>query len=388
MFVARRGLCDHVASDHGFCQMPDPRTPIPRSHQHGDFAREETRLAHRNHGLLLELLRHDVTPAGAHYLLTHFDIPWVPDAAAWRLELGGLIEQPGSLSLDVLQARPSVDELVTLECAGNGRALIEPRWQSQPWHEEAVGTARWGGTLLAPLLEERGIRDGVANVVFEGADRGIDGAVEHAFARSLTLDQIRDSGAMLAWSMNGMPLLPQHGFPLRLIVPGWFGMASVKWLSRITLIDTAFDGYQQTRTYVYRQAPDDEGVPVQGLNVRALMAPPGIPDWYSRERVADPGVQRVFGRAWSGHGVPVERVEVCVGGQWHDATLEPTLGRYAWRAWHWDWPATPGHHTLMCRATDATGRIQPLEPVWDTAGFGNNGCQRVSVWVRDAAAAT
>ena len=368
--------------------MADPLNPTPRTHQHGDFAREETRLAHRNHGVLLELLRHDLTPVGAHYLLTHFDVPWVPDAADWRLDIGGLVERPSSVSLAELQSRPYAEEIVTLECAGNGRALIEPRWQSQPWHDEAVGTAAWGGTLLAPLLEERGLGDGVVDVVFKGADRGIDGGVEHAFARSLTLDQIRESGALLAWSMNGQPLLPQHGFPLRVIVPGWFGMASVKWLSRITLIDTPFDGYQQRKTYVYRQDAADEGVPVRGLNVRALMVPPGIPDWYSRTRVALPEAQRLFGRAWSGHGVPIERVEVSVDGEWHDATLAAPVGRFAWCAWHWDWQATPGPHELMCRATDANGRTQPIEPVWDTAGFGNNACQRVSVWVRDTAADT
>lgn len=342
----------------------------------------ETRLAHRNHGMLLELLQHDVTPAGAHYLLTHFDVPYVPSAGDWTLELGGMLDRRTALTLEDLQARPPAEETVTLECAGNGRALLEPRWQSQPWHDEAVGTATWGGTQLAPLLDELGIQSEAQDIVFEGVDRGIDGGVEHVFARSLTPAQVRETNALLVWRMNGQPLLPQHGFPLRLVVPGWFGMASVKWLHRITVIDKPFDGYQQVRTYRYRQHADDPGQPVQRLNVRSLMVPPGIPDWYSRERVVTAGEQVVFGRAWSGAGAPVTRVEYGVDGVWQDAELLPAVGRFAWCGWRATWTAIPGHRELRCRATDAEGNVQPLDPVWDTAGFGNNACQCVSVWVK------
>lgn len=343
----------------------------------------ETRLAHRNHGLLLELLAHDVTPVGAHYLLTHFDVPYVASADDWRLHIEGLVSRPAAFDLAALQARPYCEEVVTLECAGNGRAHIEPRWQSQPWHDEAVGTGRWGGTLLAPMLDELGLHDSVQEVVFEGVDWGVDGGVEHVFARSLTPAQIRDSQAMLAWQMNGQPLLPQHGFPLRLVVPGWYGMASVKWLSRIRCIDSGFEGYQQRQTYRYRHAAGDPGEPVQMLRVRSLMVPPGRPDWYSRERVARAGEHRLQGRAWSGAGVPIERVEVAVDGVWQDAEVGKPVGRFAWSGWHAHWRAVPGQTTLVCRATDAEGRCQPLEPVWDAAGFGNNACQRVSVWVRE-----
>ncbi|MEM6986446.1 MAG: sulfite oxidase [Pseudomonadota bacterium] len=363
--------------------MTDPFNPPERTHQHGDFSRMETRLAHRNHGLLLELLQHDVTPVGAHYLLTHFDVPYIAPSDAWTLQCDGLVDRPRTFSMAELMARPYEEEVVTLECAGNGRALVEPRWQSQPWHEEAVGTARWGGTRLAPLLAELGVADAVEDVVFESCDWGIDGGVEHVFARSMTREQIQTTGALLVWQMNGQPLLPQHGFPLRVVVPGWYGMASVKWLARISCIDTPFQGYQQVQTYRYRQAAGDEGIPVQQLKVRSLMAPPGIPDWYSRERVARAGPVEVVGRAWSGRGVPIERVEVAVDGEWSDADVQPAIGRYAWSKWQWSWQASPGHVELMCRATDAEGQQQPIEPAWDAAGFGNNACQRVSVWVRE-----
>src|SRR5689334_21483565 len=194
---------------------------------------EELGLAGRNHALPLEALRHELTPIGLHYLLIHFDIPAV-DATAWRLRVDGLVDRPLELSLDDLKARPTRTETVTLECAGNGRALLAPRALSQPWLREAVGTAAWTGTPLAPLLEEAGVADGATEVVFTGLDRGIQGEVEHAYARSLPLDEARRDDLLLAYAINGEPLPPQHGYPLRLVVPGWYGMTHVKWLDTIT----------------------------------------------------------------------------------------------------------------------------------------------------------
>ena len=182
--------------------------------------------------------------------------------------------------------------------------------------------------------------------------------------------------------MNGAPLLPQHGFPLRLIVPGWYGMASVKWLDRIEVIDRPFDGHQQVGTYIYRQSADEPGTPVTTMRVKSLMVPPGIPDVYTRCRLIDRGPVKLRGRAWSGAGHDIDKVEVAVDGNWAEATLEPRLGQYAWRGWTFDWQAAPGEHELMCRASDSTGAIQPLEPVVDMTGFGNNAVQRLSVTVR------
>ena len=182
--------------------------------------------------------------------------------------------------------------------------------------------------------------------------------------------------------MNGAPLLPQHGFPLRLVVPGWYGMASVKWLSRIEVIGEPFDGHQQAGTYVYRKNPDDPGTPVTTVRVKSLMVPPGLPDVYTRSRLVDKGPVLLFGRAWSGAGVAINKVEVAVDEQWLDATLDPELGQYAWRGWSFQWQASIGEHELMCRATDSNGEIQPLEPRFDLAGFGNNAVQRLNVTVR------
>lgn len=219
-------------------------------------------------------------------------------------------------------------------------------------------------------------------MVFYGTDRGLDQGVEHDYGRSLTPSHALDEDVMLVWAMNGAPLLPQHGFPLRLIVPGWYGMASVKWLDRIEVIDRPFDGFQQVVTYVYRESANDTGTPITAIRVKSLMVPPGIPDWYSRRRLVDQGPVELFGRAWSGSGVPIRRVEVAVDGVWQDAVLEAGSGRYAWSGWRTRWHATPGNYELMCRATDANGEAQPIEPPFDQSGLGNNAAHRVQVTVR------
>lgn len=348
----------------------------------GPFSEAEVRLANRNPGTLLEGLRYDLTPAGLHYLLIHFDVPFVPSADDWTVAIGGLVERPLRLSLDDLKQRPERTLTVTLECAGNGRAGISPRRQSQPWKHEAVGTAEWTGTPLGPILKEAGLAANAHDVVFYGRDRGFSGGIEHDYGRSLSPAQALGDDVLLVWAMNGAPLLPQHGFPLRLIVPGWYGMASVKWLERIEVIDRPFDGYQQVGTYLYQECEDEPGVPITTILVKSLMVPPGLPDVYTRSRLVDRGRVPLFGRAWSGGGTGIEKVEVAVNGQWHAATLDPEIDRYAWRGWHFEWEAVPGEHELMCRATDRSGAVQPLEPGFDLGGFGNNAVQRVAVTVR------
>jgi sulfane dehydrogenase subunit SoxC len=343
---------------------------------------DELRLAARNAGMPLEALRYDVTPLGLHYLLVHYDIPDV-DPASWRLPVGGHVERPVTLDLASLQRRPRTTTRVTLECAGNGRARLHPRPVSQPWVDEAVGTADWTGTPLAPLLAEAGPRAGAVDVAFTGADHGVERGVEQDYARGLSLDDALTGDALLAWEMNGVPLLPQHGAPVRLVVPGWYGMASVKWLTRIDVLDTPFTGYQNAVAYRYRQSADDDGEPVTRIRPRALVAPPGFPDFMSRARVVDEGRHVLVGRAWCGTA-PVERVEVSTDGgrSWHDAELGPSAGRWAWRRWSWRWDAEPGRYELTCRATAADGTVQPVDQPWNRGGMGNNMAQRVPVLVR------
>jgi DMSO/TMAO reductase YedYZ molybdopterin-dependent catalytic subunit len=360
--------------------------PIPRfaerTHAHGDFAREEVSLANRNSGLPLEALRHDVTPAGLHFLLTRFDVPYVESRQDWRVEVCGCVRNPLTLSLAQVQRLPAKTLRVTLECAGNGRANLSPRWQTQPWEYGAVGTAEWTGTPLRAILERAGLKRETVDIAFFGADRGFDGGDEHNYGRSLAAARAIDDDILVAWEMNGAPLPPQHGFPLRLLVPGWFGMASVKWLTRIEALAQPFTGYQQVRNYIYRQKPGDAGTPVSILRVKSLMVPPGIPDFYTRQRTVEAGPVGLIGRAWSGGGRPVARVQVGIDGAWSEAALDPPEHKYAWQEWRYRWNAKPGEYELTCRATNADGETQPLDPPWDHAGFGNNAVQRVAVTVR------
>jgi sulfane dehydrogenase subunit SoxC len=349
----------------------------------GDVTADELRLAARNHGIPLEALRAPITPAGLHYLLIHYDIP-VVDATAWRLRVDGNVERPLTLSLDDLRARPAETRAVTLECAGNGRARLEPRPISQPWLTEAVGTAEWTGTPLRPLLEEAGLGAATIEILFRGLDRGIEGGVEQLYERSLPLAEAVGPDALLAYAMNGEPLPAQHGFPLRLVIAGWYGMAHVKWLDAIVALTEPFDGYQQTTGYRMYAADGEAGELVTRMVPRSLTVPPGIPDFLTRERFVDAGPCRLEGRAWSGWA-PITRVEVSVdgGATWDEAQLDTPLGDRAWRGWTYAWDAAaPGSHVISSRATDADGRTQPVDPAWNLKGYANNAVERIAVTVR------
>jgi len=359
-----------------------PFTPYPpRPQLEGNYTRDELALAYRNSALPLEALAFDVTPLGLHYTLSHFDIPRL-DAARYRLRVAGRVARPLALTLDEIRAMPARTQRVTLECAGNGRGLMSPRSQSMPWLSEGVGTAEWTGTPLSNVLEHAGVLPDTADIAFFGADRGYDRGVEHDYGRSLVPAAAMAEEVLVAWAMNGAPLAPQHGHPLRLVVPGWFGMASVKWLTRIEALARKFDGQQQAVGYHYRSRHDDPGVPITVQKVKSLMIPPGIPDWYTRRRLVDRGTVPLAGRAWSGAGSAVTKVEVAVNGAWHEAELEPQRHRHAWQGWRWDWRAGPGEYELACRATDGAGAAQPDVPVWNVSGMGNNAVHRVPVTVR------
>jgi sulfane dehydrogenase subunit SoxC len=346
----------------------------------GRYTREELALAARNRGMPLEALRYDVTPAGLHYLLIHFDIPGI-DAARWRLDISGEVEAPFSVDLAELRGLPAVTRRVTLECAGNGRGQTSPRYPSVPWLEEGVSTAEWTGVPLHLLLARARLRSTARDIVFHGADRGIDRDTEHAYARSLVpADALREE-VLLAYAMNGAPLQPQHGAPVRVVVPRWYGMASVKWLLRIEAIDRPFDGLQQIASYHFRRVPGEQGEPCRFMRVNSLMMPPGIPDFYTRRRVLQAGTVTIAGRAWSGAG-RVQTVQFGVDGLWREARLEAPEHPHAWQAWTAEWQAAPGEHELACRAADVSGNVQPLQAEPDLSGFGNNCVQRIAVTAR------
>lgn len=367
--------------DHHPVDIPNAAARIAESGE--GVSLEELQLAARNHGMPLEALRCDVTPIGLHYLLVHYDIP-ATDTGSWELTIGGRVDRPARVTFEELAALPKRTLPVTIECAGNGRAWLTPRPVSQPWLTEAVGTAEWTGTPLAPLLARCGARRDAADVVFTGADHGIERGVEQDYARALSLADASHPDVLLAYEMNGQPLPPQHGAPVRLVVPGWYGMAHVKWLRSIEVLDHEFTGFQNDHAYRFKSDADERGEPVTRMRPRALLIPPGFPDFMSRTRVVDMGVHELVGRAWSGSG-PVTRVQVSAdcGLTWADAVLDPLASPWEWQRWRFSWRAEiAGAAELWCRATDVTGAIQPLEQPWNRQGMGNNMIQKVPVIVR------
>jgi DMSO/TMAO reductase YedYZ molybdopterin-dependent catalytic subunit len=338
-------------------------------------------LVHRAHPLncetpLSELVGGVVVPTARFYVRNNFPIPSL-DAADFRLRVNGLVDRPLTLGLRELQNMRSQTEVVTLECAGNGRTLFDPPVPGERWQYGAVSTAEWTGVPLVEVLDRAGVRSGAAEVRFRGADGGeVDkrrGTIR--FERSLTLDQARESDAILAYAMNGEPLPIQHGYPLRLVVPGWYGVASVKWLTEIEVTDQPFDGYYQAERYVYYWTREGREVrePVTLQKVRALITEP------APGQEAAPGELVVRGVAWSG-AAPVARVEVSVdGGDWREARLVGERKRHSWQ-W-WELIAgfeRRGDVTLRARATDLAGRTQPDRAEWNKLGYGNNGIHEVT----------
>jgi DMSO/TMAO reductase YedYZ molybdopterin-dependent catalytic subunit len=375
--------CARVVASGG-CGSPLPvsdTTPALDPEEICQHAIDAGLLVHRAHPLncetpLSELVGGVVVPTARFYVRNNFPIPKL-DAADFRLRVGGLVDRPLSLSLRDLQNMRSQTEVVTLECAGNGRTLFDPPVPGERWQYGAVSTAEWAGVPLVEILDRAGVRSGAVEVRFRGADGGeVDkrrGRIN--FERSLSLDQARESDAILAWAMNGEPLPIQHGYPLRLVVPGWYGVASVKWLTEIELSDQPFDGYYQTERYVYYWSRDGREVrePVTLQKVRALITEP------APGQEASPGELVVRGVAWSG-AAPISRVEVSLdGGEWREARLVGERKRHSWQ-W-WELIARferRGDVTLRARATDLAGRSQPEHAEWNKLGYGNNGIHEVT----------
>ena len=251
----------------------------------------------------------------------------------------------------------------------------------------AVGGGRHGALArrpLAALLDAAVPSERAVEVVFTGLDRGVEGEVEQRYERSLPLDAARDAGCVLAYELNGAPLPPQHGFPLRLVVPGWYGMTNVKWLSAITVVEEPFSGYQVATGYRVRQNEDEEGRPVTHMRTRSLMVPPGIPDFLTRERIVDRGPVEIQGRAWSGRA-PIVRVEVSVDG----GTTCPMPGSSAIPTTGGRGPAgrtagkrrSKGVHALL-QGDRRDGGDAAARALWNLGGYENNAVQRIPVVVR------
>ncbi|HEY4273109.1 MAG TPA: sulfite oxidase [Candidatus Udaeobacter sp.] len=326
-----------------------------------------------------------LTPTKSFYVRTHFPIPTI-DRDAWWLHVEGEVEKAFAINYEQLKAFESVTVPVTLECAGNNRLFLEPKVKGVQWHLGAVSTAEWTGVYLSTLLDRASLKPNACEVILEGADCGMveepkGPSGELTFARSIPLDKARRD-VLLAYKMNGDDLPPEHGFPVRAIVPGWYAMASVKWLQRIIVTDRPFTGYYQTIDYAYWAKRENvaELTPLTEMQVKAEIAHPP-----EDEIVPANTSVCVRGAAWA-CDAEITKVELSTdgGATWNDARLIGESKRNAWRFWEFDWqtPSQPGKRTLIARATDSLGRTQPVTRDHDRGTYMINHLLPIEVEVR------
>jgi DMSO/TMAO reductase YedYZ molybdopterin-dependent catalytic subunit len=318
-------------------------------------------------------LERELTPAAQVYVRSNFATPALP-GDDHRIAVGGVVREPFAITVGELRALSRATATVTMECAGNDRLSMRPLPPGELWRSGAVSTARWTGVPLRALLERAGVASDAVEILVEGADRGqVDdepGVV--AFARSLPLADALDPRVLLALEMNDAPLTPAHGAPVRLVVPGWYGMASVKWVARVEALARPFAGRFQARRYVY-----DDGAggvrPVTRMRVKSAIVAP------ADGAVLPPGRVTVRGWAWSGDG-DIARVEVDAGAGWQEARLGAPASAHAWTPWATEVElAAAGRYALRSRAHDAAGNVQPEVPPWNRLGYGNNAVRPVLV---------
>ncbi|WP_200822109.1 sulfite oxidase [Caballeronia arvi] len=290
-----------------------------------------------------------ITPNKSFFRVAHYNKPII-DATAWNLEITGSVKKPVTLTLPAIKALPRQEVVFTLECSGN---------HGFPWFTSGIGTAKWAGTPLAPLLKQAAVRDQASEVVFWGSDEGVEEVrqirMPQHFARSMSLTDAMDSNVLLCYEMNGVSLSPSHGFPVRLIAPGWYGIANVKWLKRIEVRQARFMNRFMARDYVTIREEQHNGQTVFAETSvgRALIK--SLPARVTRKD----GQYQIVGAAW---GAPIARVEVKVDdGPWREATIDRShQAEFAWKIWSVKWEnATPGEHKITSRAIDARGNVQP-----------------------------
>jgi DMSO/TMAO reductase YedYZ molybdopterin-dependent catalytic subunit len=308
----------------------------------------------------LDIVRSWVTPTRLFFVRNHFNIP-AQNEHTWRLQIDGCVEQPLVYQYDDLVAMPQRSVLATIECAGNGRSFLAKQVEGVQWGAGAIAHAEWSGVPLYLVLERAQLKPETLQVVFYGADQGTEGGHPDpiTFARALPLSKALHPDTLLAMHMNGEPLEPSHGFPVRLLVPGWYGVASVKWLARIEAVRRPFEGFFQTYKYTMRRRTE-EGTQTVGIQAMAIKSEIIRP---REDEVLGLGPQRMFGLAWAGEE-SVARVEVSTdaGRSWSDAELLGPHAPYSWTLWEYMWqPGQTGTYTLLARATSASGKLQPRE---------------------------
>lgn len=309
-----------------------------------------------------------ITPIAQHYVRSHFTAPTPPRSVMFD----GRVEMPFAIAADELRSLPARSLVVTLEGAGNGRAFIDPPVPGEQWRLGAVGTAEWTGVPLSALLARAKPLPDAKELVFKGADRGEPKGFGRsiAFERSLTVEQATRGDALLAYAMNGQPLTPDHGAPVRLVVPGAYGMASVKWLEHVSVVANEFAGFFQRDRYVI------DGKPLGPIEPRAVVVEP------AEDAHLDLGENLIRGYAWSGRE-SIAGVDVSTDGgrTWRAAKLAPAISAFAWREWHYQWDALRGEASVVAIAVTRTGERQPLSAVRNELGYSNTAAQRVRVKV-------
>ena len=328
------------------------------------------------------LLDSFLTPAQSFFVRSHMSVPQV-DEAAWALAIEGEIATPATISIAELKRMPRATVTATMECAGNGRAFFEPPVAGIQWRKGAVGTARWTGVRLVDLLKRAGVRESATHVWMRGADRAM--GTQPAFVRQLPIGKAMHPDTLIAYAMNdgAIPLL--NGAPLRLIVPGWEGAYSLKWLTRLTVARDEHDGFWVANAYRYPLSPVTPGAvvsaremgPVQGLVVKSLITRPLDGD------VVTSGKTTIAGYAWAGED-HIARVEVSIddGASWKPARLTGQQVRYAWRRFEYAADLVAGKaYMIRSRATDVRGNTQPLTPGWNPSGYLWNAPDQIRVEV-------
>ena len=334
----------------------------------------------------LAALDQPMTPNDLFYVRNHFPVPAL-QANTWRLRVSGAVERELELTLDEVRRMTSRSVSMTLECAGNSRSLLNPPVRGAQWGNGAVSTTEWTGVALLDVLNRAGLRQNAVDVVLEGADRGeitaeprTPGVIQ--FARSLPIAKARQANVLLAYRMGNAELPANHGFPLRAIVPGWYGMASVKWLTRIIVTDRPYNGFFQSLDYsIYERRQGLVTVtPLTEMQVKSLIVSPTV-----MQRIVPNTAQRVHGVAWTGEA-NITRVEVSAdaGRTWAPARLLGDERSNCWRMWEFAWRthAQPGRVTLLARATDSRGNIQPMQRDLDRRNYMINHVLPIEVDVR------
>lgn len=322
----------------------------------------------------LKALQAQPTPSHLFYTRSEFGVPEM-DTESWTVTVGGLVDAPGAFTIDQLRALGATTEVVTVECAGNGRSHMDPVPDGVPWDFGAVSVGEFTGVPLGRLLRRAAPDAGVVEFVFTGADRGVIDAVgELPYEFSLDSERALADGPLVAWAMNGEPLPPEHGGPLRLVVPGHYAMTSVKWVTTITAVDAPYRGYYRERYRFFDHPEIADGSKVDLVWVRSLITTPD-------DGAVSGEDLEILGVAWSGHG-PIASVAVQIDdGEWLEAELGAHESEFAPVAWSAPVRLGPGEHVIAARASDEAGNSQPLTAPWNRHGFANNVVHRVRVRV-------